>query len=403
MSNPKIPDKATQKWVARVHEKYPERFDTSDTIYKGSYHKVSLRCIEHDTVFECSPVSLLRSKSKGDLCPQCHKNRKLTSEEFISKAKANYEHLYDLSKVEFKTTRDYVTLGCSEHGDFQVYARYVSSADSLTLCPKCKQLSNNTGHTDYVKRYTDNVELGQREGTFYRLLFTHIKSGVKFVKVGITSLRLEARYSSKAYKAFKYEVIELVHTTNLHSAQLEAEYIKNNINKRFYLPSYIEFEGRTECFEYDEVQQLEVKSVKFVRDSLLEKQLGKCSLCNEPVKYPVVDHWHQKRNYGNGLVRSVVCSGCNILIAAVENNLTRYGVDYSDAGNWIKNLADYLEDEQYPMLHPSEKPVVKIGKRDFKELMDKYCEKYPKRNPLKYPKNGKASARLQEVIKEFKD
>lgn len=389
------------EWIDKAEEKYPNRFDYTNTVYLGSYHKVQIKCIKHNLDFECSPVQFLRTTCKGNLCPKCHTNKKMTSADFLEKAKFNYGNLYDFTKVDYHRARELVTLGCQSHGDFQVAARYVSSNDSKELCPKCRQLTNNLGHGDYLIRYTNNKELGAQPGIFYKLIFTHLVTGIKFIKVGITSKTIEERYSSKQYSDFSYDILEAVHTTNIESAKMERRYIKDNIDSRFYLPKGMWFEGRTECFTYSEDYQLETKHLHFVRDSLLLKQDGLCALCGKVPKIPVVDHWHTKRNYGNGKVRGVLCSTCNTMVAVIENNLTRKGIDYSDACDWLRSASYFLESPTTNLIHPTEKQVVKITRTQFKKLMVMYLEKYPKRKPLKYPKTGKASERLKEVIKEF--
>ena len=229
----------TAEFIKRVHDKYGDRFDTSKTIYKGSYFKVTLICNKHNVTFECDPVTLLRTDSIGNVCPECKHNKKLTQSEFINLVYANYGTTYDLSKVIFTTTRDKIILGCKLHGDFEVFARYASSDDSLELCPKCRELTKNTGKLDYVKRFTENKELGEEPGVFYKILMTHKPSGLQFLKVGITSVGVAKRYSSKQYNDFIIESIEEIVKTNLEVALLEQEFKVNNINQKINIPESI--------------------------------------------------------------------------------------------------------------------------------------------------------------------
>lgn len=397
------PKYTTEEFIQLVHSKYGSKFDTSKTIYKGSYFKVTLICNKHNVTFECDPVTLLRTDSIGNVCPECKHNKKLTHDEFINIVQSNYGNLYDLSKVKFRTTRDKVVLGCSIHGDFEVYARYASSNDSLELCPKCKDINKNLGHLDYVKRYTEDAQLGSEPGVFYKILMTHKPTGLQFLKVGITSVGVAKRYSSKQYDEFIIESIEEVVKTNLEVALLEQKFKKENIQQKINIPESIRFEGHTECYLPTELQLLKTSQLSYLKKLLLADQGGVCGICKKPPKIPVVDHWHQKRNHGDGCIRGVICSTCNIMVAVVENNLIRNCIKYSDAINWIRNLAAYLEMDTKNLIHPTEKQIVKITKTQFKILMQRYIEKYPTRKPLKYPVNGKASGKLQEIIKEFND
>lgn len=392
---------SNEDWIKKVHAKFPNRFDTSKTLYINSYHKVTLRCIQHNIEFECDPVRFLRSNSKGNFCPECQHNKKLTSQEFNDKAYKNYNGMYDLSKMVFKTTRDDVVLGCSKHGEFKVAARYVSSNDTNILCPECRNLINNKGHLDYVKRYSENKELGEQLGEFYKLKFTHKPSGLQFIKVGITSVGLSKRFHSKQYKDFDIEVLETIVMTNLECAKAEKAYQDVNFKNKVSLPDDLYFEGKTECYVIDELQTIKSKDLKTLRDSVLRAQDGVCLICKKVPKLPVVDHWHTKKNSGDGKIRGVLCSSCNVMVAVVENNLVRRNIDYSDAGNWLRNLADYLENGGIPILHPTEREYLTITRTDFNKLNAKFKIRYPRKAPLKYPNKGRVTKKLLDIMKEF--
>lgn len=50
------------------------------------------------------------------------------------------------------------------------------------------------------------------------------------------------------------------------------------------------------------------------RDAMLDQQGGICPICEESPARPVIDHCHE-----TGAVRGILCHGCNIKLAAVEN------------------------------------------------------------------------------------
>lgn len=62
--------------------------------------------------------------------------RVVTTESFIAEAKEIYGDRYDYSKVEYKNRDHRVTIVCSVHGDFQVYAREHLDGKG---CPKCEK------------------------------------------------------------------------------------------------------------------------------------------------------------------------------------------------------------------------------------------------------------------------
>ena len=151
--------------------------------------------------------------------------------------------------------------------------------------------------------------------------------------------------------------------------------------------------------------QLEAKDIQGLRFKILKEQHNKCGICgtSHPDTVWTLDHSHAKGFGGTGLIRGVLCRNCNSAEGKIVRALRRFGVKIEELSDWLRNLADWLDKPHYPFIHPTEKVVVKITKTNFKILMKKYLEKYPKRAVLKYPIGGKANARLQEIIKEFND
>ena len=106
--------------------------------------------------------------------------------------------------------------------------------------------------------------------------------------------------------------------------------------------------------------QLKNKDVPALRKRILKKQRGVCPICGKFVTKPVLDHHHKKRNNGSGLIRGVLCSGCNIFLAKLENNCKRYNIPQKDLPRVLVRSAYYLKKKQYPYIHPSEAPKAPI-------------------------------------------
>ncbi len=74
-------------------------------------------------------------------CPKCADNQKMTKEQFIKKAREIHANKYDYSKVEYKNNKIKICIICPEHGEF-----WVRPNDHLNDkgCAKCagKNLSN---------------------------------------------------------------------------------------------------------------------------------------------------------------------------------------------------------------------------------------------------------------------
>lgn len=146
------------------------------------------------------------------------------------------------------------------------------------------------------------------------------------------------------------------------------------------------------------MKQLTAGDIRAYRDAILKKQDGKCLICKRPANRPVLDHSHQKKNKGTGQVRGVLCSNCNVLLAKVENNAPRYGVNSTDLPRILDNMSLYLLKPHYPYIHPSEKPKArKITATCYGKLQMKSRGKCP---PMS--KSGVLTKPLEDAFFKWK-
>lgn len=382
-----------ETWIEEAEKKYPGRFGYDETKYIDSYHKVKIKCLEHNEVFEVPPISLIRSSSSGNFCPECKVNAKVTQDEFLKRAKDRFP-LFDFSKSKYENYRSNVTIICPFHGEFSKQARRVLHGQD-EICPEC--IRENSHSFDLVGFYTNNPDKGNEPGVFYKIKVTHKLSKIEFLKIGFTSRTTYQRYDELKYSDFDFEVLDEVHTTNIEAAKLESKYKEENKHKRFFLPKNIIFVGKSELYEMDGYYQLLSSQVKFIRDCLLEKQRGKCPLCGRAVEMPTLDHYHGKKQFGSGLVRGVICNTCNRMTGVVENNLIRNGIDYSDAPQFLRCLSDYLENKRERYIHPTEKiKNPKLMKSSYNKLVKAIGGKQ------KVPGyNGKLTKQLEKLYEKY--
>ena len=85
----------------------------------------------------------------------------------------------------------------------------------------------------------------------------------------------------------------------------------------------------------------------------------------------------------------------------VWNNAIRFGKHHM-LPTLLRNMADYLEQDNYPWIHPSERPVApKIYKRKYNELKRKMNEQEDI-DPPPFPKRKKKmSTRLLSCFKKY--
>jgi len=136
---PKCSGKAkltTEEFVEKAKKIHGDKYDYSKVDYKNNSTKVCIICKEdgHGEFYQTSDCHL-----RGNGCPKCSNNVKLTTIEFVEKAKKIHGDKYDYSKVKYKNSSTKICIICKEdgHGEFyQVANTHLQGSG----CPKC---SNN--------------------------------------------------------------------------------------------------------------------------------------------------------------------------------------------------------------------------------------------------------------------
>ena len=126
----------TKEWIEKAKQVHGDDYDYSKTIYVDSTTKVCIICPEHGEFWQ-RPVDHLHNQG----CPGRRIKKhwdtrgRLTSQEWIEKAKQVHGEKYDYSKVEYKNTRTKVCIICPKHGEF-----WQTSHDHLQGrgCPQCR-------------------------------------------------------------------------------------------------------------------------------------------------------------------------------------------------------------------------------------------------------------------------
>lgn len=97
------------------------------------------------------------------------------------------------------------------------------------------------------------------------------------------------------------------------------------------------------------MRKLKHKEIKIVRDQLMIEQNGLCALCNHDLDGPCLDH-----NHKSGVIRKVLCRGCNSLLGKIENNLARSKMTPDKLKNFLNNAEDYIQITS-DLIHPTYK------------------------------------------------
>lgn len=129
--------KLTKKeFIERAKKVHGSKYKYSKVKYVDYETPVTIICPIHGE-FQQTPNSHLHSYG----CQKCgfehiNDNKKLTTEEFIKRAKEVHGDKYDYSKVEYKNNKTPVTIICPIHGEFQ---QRPSNHLNGNGCKKCKK------------------------------------------------------------------------------------------------------------------------------------------------------------------------------------------------------------------------------------------------------------------------
>lgn len=120
----------TEGFIKKAKAVHDDKYDYSKVEYVDAKTPVCIICPEHGEFWQ-TPYNHTSKKCE---CPKCSGNARLTTEEFISRAKAVHGDKYNYSKVEFTSVNKKVRIICPEHGEFWIRASHFLAGHG---CPKC--------------------------------------------------------------------------------------------------------------------------------------------------------------------------------------------------------------------------------------------------------------------------
>lgn len=236
---------------------------------KYSYNKVNIKKVSEKALITC-PIhgdfeQIFENHLNGQGCKKCYGNEKLTTEEFIKKAKEVHgdKFIYDKTTVT-GNNKSYVTITCPIHGDFIKKINHHLNGDGCSKCSKKYKYTTNEwislakqvhgdkydySKVEYVDSKTKVKIICPIHGEFEKLPSAHLngKQGCPYCK----SNYLE----DKVYNFLKneYTIERRYHTKWLKKQELD-----------LFLPDYniaiecqgiehfkpVDFFGGVEKFEY---------------------------------------------------------------------------------------------------------------------------------------------------------
>ena len=239
-----------QKFIEKAKEVHGDTYDYEKCAYSKMRKKIIISCKRHGD-FEMLPSSHINQKQG---CKECKRfsrlnNRRLTTEQFIEKAKQIHGDTYDYSLVEYKNNKTKVKIICSIHGVFEQEAN--SHLQGFN-CLKCgvvsreKKMKNRPRGWSYKKWEKSGLK-SKNFDSFKVYIIKCWNENEEFYKIGKTFRNLKNRFYTKTLLPYNYSVVKIFEGGAEEMSKLEKELSKEN-KEYSYLPQ-IKFHGMKECFK----------------------------------------------------------------------------------------------------------------------------------------------------------
>ena len=145
-------------FIQKAIELNGNMYGYSKVKYLDAKLKVTIRCSIHGD-FEQLPNNHLR----GNKCPNCKTNLKMTTASFIQKAKLLHGDLYDYSLVNYVNNTTKVIIRCHEHDDYVQEPRSHLNGAGCPACGGTTKLSLEDFIAKAAKAHNDIYDYSQVE------------------------------------------------------------------------------------------------------------------------------------------------------------------------------------------------------------------------------------------------
>ena len=120
---------STEEWIEKAKECHRDKYNYSKVNYTSIRNKVIIICKIH-----CEFEQMPQNHLNGSICHKCSGKYKLTTEEWIEKAKEVHGKKYDYSKVNYLNNKKDIIIICKEHGEFEQFPQNHLNG---SICHKC--------------------------------------------------------------------------------------------------------------------------------------------------------------------------------------------------------------------------------------------------------------------------
>lgn len=150
------------EFIKRSQDKFPGKFDYSETIFIDMSTPVILICKTHGRFTQIPSVHLLSKHG----CPECAlQSTRMTQDEFIKRSILKYGDKFDFSKTVFVNMSTPVSIICPIHGEFIITPKVFLSKDLVYGCPECGNNSKGKwkkiSEKEFIKKCEDLYGFGR--------------------------------------------------------------------------------------------------------------------------------------------------------------------------------------------------------------------------------------------------
>ena len=242
-----------ERFLRDAKSAHGNKYDYSEVKYKKALSKVKIICPVHGAFYQ-SPATHIR----GVACSRCSDliaadKRRLSTEEFISRAREVHGEKYDYSRANYVTSHDKVEIICPNHGSFW-QSPATHTMGNKAGCPGCAVSGfdqTKPALLYYLAVQTDNDE------TLYKIGITNLTVHKRFPSVDLVRIRV--------IKTWSYEI-------GAQAAKREIDVLREFADDLYTGFDVLVGAGNTELFVRDVLEldaETEIKTVKQWRQDKL--------------------------------------------------------------------------------------------------------------------------------------
>jgi hypothetical protein len=142
------------KFIEKAKEKFGNKFNYDQVIYKNTDTPVLIKCNKHNWYFYVTPYTHLKGQGS---CPKCRyefvsEKQTLTLQQFIKKSQEQHGTKYDYSKVKYLKNSKNVCIICPIHGEFWQIPGVHMTGGGCPICARLKQKEAKYTTNSFIKK-----------------------------------------------------------------------------------------------------------------------------------------------------------------------------------------------------------------------------------------------------------